>query len=168
SSGRVGRTALISIGSLASKYSPGTKASPYGLMDGHELGAIRKRAFHLDLADHVAHTVYHGVARKNRRPNAYDLGDRLAIADELEELSRDQCNGLRMVELQAAGAPFFRELTGAEDDELVDLAWSQMHERILICRRCPAARVTARRLASGSCQALRAVVGNLCAGDLLE
>src|SRR5262249_42074464 len=81
SSRRVGRPALISIGSLPSKYSPGITASPYGLVDGHELCAIRKCTFYLDFADHLADTVHHGVARKNRRPDAHDLGDRLAIAD---------------------------------------------------------------------------------------
>src|SRR5262249_38971006 len=111
-----------------SKYSPGTKASPNGLMNGDELRAVRKRAFHLDLADHVPHTLHHGVARKDRRPDAHDLGDRLAVADELEELSRDQRDGLRMIELQAAAAPFSRELTGTDDEELVDLAWSQVHQ----------------------------------------
>src|SRR5262249_56708994 len=60
SSRRVGRPALISIGSRASKYSPGITASPYGLMDGHELGAIRKCAFHLNLVDHLADTFHHG------------------------------------------------------------------------------------------------------------
>src|SRR5262249_1334707 len=127
SSRRVGRPALITIGSRASKYSPGITASPYGLVDGHQLRAIRKRAFHLDLADHLATTVHHVVARKDRRPDPHDLGDRLAVAAELEEFSRDQRNGLRMIELQAAGAPSSRELTGAEDEELVDLAWSQVH-----------------------------------------
>src|SRR5215470_9369097 len=82
---RVGRPALISIGSLASQYSPGITASPYGLMDGHELRAVRKRAFHLDLADHLAHAVHHGVEGKKRGPDARDLRDRLAVADELEE-----------------------------------------------------------------------------------
>jgi len=56
-------------------------------MDGHELGAIRKRAFHLDFANHLAHTFHHGVARKNRRPDARDLGDGLAVADERVESS---------------------------------------------------------------------------------
>src|SRR5262249_51116091 len=125
---RVNRPALISIGSRASKYSPGTTASPYGLMDGHELGAIRKRAFHLDLADHLAHTFHHGVSREDRRPDARDLGERLAVADELEELGRDQRNGLGMVQFEAACASFSRELSGAEDDELVDFAWSQVHQ----------------------------------------
>src|SRR5262249_49529868 len=126
---RVGRPALISIGSLASKYSPGITASPYGLMDGHEFGAIRKCTFYLDFADHLAHAFHHGVAREDRRPHAHDLGDRLAVADKLEDFGGDECNGLRMIELQAAGAPFSCELTGVVDEELFDFAWSQVHEK---------------------------------------
>src|SRR5262249_43254136 len=128
-----------SIGSLASKYSPGITPSPYGLMDGHELGAIWKRAFHLDLADHFAHPFHHGVARKNRGPDARDLRDGLAVADKLEDFGGDQRDGLRMIELQAAGAPSSRQLTGVEDEELVDLAWSQVHEKSLTCRHGPKA-----------------------------
>jgi hypothetical protein len=116
-------------------------------MDGHELGAIRKRAFRLDLANHVAHTFHHGVVLKNRRPDAHDLGDRSAVADELEEFSRDQRNGLRMIQLQPSGSPSSRELSGAENDELIDLAWSQVHKSSRICR--PSARATAALVSSG-------------------
>src|SRR5262249_29683746 len=116
SSRRVGRPTFISIGSRASKYSPGVMASPNGLMDGHELGAVWKRAFHLDLADHLAYTFHHGIARKNRRPNARDLRDRLPVADEFEDFGGDQRDRLRMIELQTAGAPFSSELAGAEDE----------------------------------------------------
>src|SRR5262245_65459887 len=91
-------------------------ASPYGLMNGHELGAVGKGAFHLDLADHLAHSFHDGVARKECRPDARDLGDRLAVADELEKLRGDQGNGLRMIGLEATGAPLSRELGGAEDE----------------------------------------------------
>src|SRR5262249_34341292 len=127
SSLRVGRPALISIGSHASKYSPGIMASPYRLMDGHELRAVRKRAFYLDLADHLAHSLHHRIEREDRRADARDLSGRLAIADELEKLGGDERNRFRMIELQATGASSSGELAGGEDDELVDLAWSQMH-----------------------------------------
>jgi hypothetical protein len=56
-----------------------------------------------------------------------DFGDRLAVTDELEDLRGDQRNRLRMIELQAAGASLSRELTGGEDEELVDFAGSQVH-----------------------------------------
>src|SRR5215471_1174409 len=115
--------------SLARRYSPGIMPSPYGLMDGDEFRAVRKRAFHLDLFDHLAHTLHHGVARKNRRPDARDLGDRLTVADELEEFGGDEGNRFRVIQSQAARAPLSGELTGAEDHELVDFAWSQVHGR---------------------------------------
>src|SRR5262245_31723383 len=96
-------------------------------MDGDEFRAVTKRAFHLDLPDHLAHTFHHGVTRKNRRSDARDLGDRLTVADELEDFGGDQRNRFRVIQFQAARAPLSGELTGAEDDELVDFAWSQVH-----------------------------------------
>src|SRR5262249_45753828 len=124
--------------------SPGITASPYGLVDGHELGAIRKSTFHLDLVDHLADTFHHRVARENRRPDARDLRDGLAVADELEDFGGDERNGLRVIELQGAGAPSSRQLAGAEDEELVDLAWSQVYDDSLTCRRRRAAYASAR------------------------
>jgi hypothetical protein len=56
-----------------------------------------------------------------------DVDDRLAITAELGDLRGDPRNRLRMIELQAAGASPSRDLTGGEDDELVDFAWSQVH-----------------------------------------
>src|ERR1051325_6742416 len=46
----------------------------------------------------------HGVERKNRRPRAHDLGDRLAVRDELEDFRGDQRHRFRMIELQATAA----------------------------------------------------------------
>src|SRR5262245_31962141 len=96
-------------------------------MDGDEFRAVRKRAFHLDFPDHLANTFHHGVTRKNRRSDARDLGDRLTVADELEDFGGDQRNRFRVIQSQPARATLSRELTGAEDDELVDFAWSQVH-----------------------------------------
>src|SRR5262245_32280336 len=106
-------------------------ASPYGLMDGHELGAIRKRAFDLDLLDHASHTFHYCVARKNCRPNACNLRDGLAVADKLEDFGGNERDGFRMVKRQATGAPFSRQFTGVEDEEFLDLACSQVHETSL-------------------------------------
>jgi hypothetical protein len=35
-----------------------------------------------------------------------------------------------MIELQPAGAPSSRELTNAENEEFVDLAWCRMHDKV--------------------------------------
>src|SRR5215468_12759790 len=97
-------------------------------MDRDELGAVRKRAFHLDLADHLAYAFHHAVQRENRRPDAHDLGNRSSVADQFEDFRGDQRNRFRMIEPEPAGAPPSRELAGAEDEELVDFARYQMHE----------------------------------------
>src|SRR5262245_48214370 len=145
SSRRVGRPTLISIGSWASKYSPGIMASPYGLVDGHELRTIRKGALHLDLTDHLADSLHHRLEREDRRPDTRDLGGRPAVADELEQFGRDQRHCLRMIQFQAARASSSGEFAGGENDELVDLAWSQMHGSSLTGHRRSAVRATGRR-----------------------
>src|SRR5215510_11709237 len=141
---RVGRPALMTMGSLVRRYSPGIMASPYGLRDGDELRAVGKRAFHLDLVDHVGHPFHHGAERKNSRPDAHDLRDRLAVAYELEDLGGDQRNRFRMIELHAAGKSFSRELAGAEDEELFDVTRSQAHDTYLTGHRRSAAHATGR------------------------
>ena len=51
-------------------------------MDGDEFGAVRKRAFDLDLADHVRHAFHDGVGAQNRRSrlmiSATDLPSRIS------------------------------------------------------------------------------------------
>src|SRR5262249_10575202 len=131
--------------SRASKYSPGITTSPDGLVDGHELRAVGKRAFHLDLTDHLAHSFHHRLEREDCRADAHDLGGRLAVANELEKFSGDQRHRLRMIQFQAAGASSSGELAGSEDDELVDLAWRQTHGSLLTGHRRSAVRATGRR-----------------------
>ena len=46
---------------------------------------------------------------------------------------------------KAAGASLSRELTGAEDEELVDFAWRQVHGQYLTGLRRSAAHATGRR-----------------------
>ena len=96
-------------------------------MDGDEFRAVGKRAFHFDCVDHLDHTFHHGVERKNRRPRAHDLGDRLAVTDELEDFRGDQRHRFRMIELQATAAALLASSPVGEDEELVDFAGRQVH-----------------------------------------
>src|SRR5262249_58405524 len=70
---------------------------------------------------------HHGVEREDVRPDAHDLGDRLAVADELEDLRGDQSDRFGVIELQPARASFSRELASADDEKLFDFARSQAH-----------------------------------------
>ena len=62
-----------------------------------------------------------------RRPEVHQLGDAAPVADELEELRRDQRDGLGVVEAEAAGEALLREDPGAVEDELVELPRGQVH-----------------------------------------
>src|SRR5262249_38095160 len=113
------------------RYSPGIIAapSPDRVMDGHELGAIRKGAFDLDVLDHLRHALHHVVASEDLRAFGHELGAALAVADALEPLGRDQRHRLGMVELEPARAPPPRQIGGHDDEELLLFTWCQMHVR---------------------------------------
>ena len=96
-------------------------------MDRDELRAVGKRALDLNLADHLRHAFHHRLGRENRRSDAHDLGDRLAVAYQLQDFRRDERDCFGMIELDAAIAPLPRELAGGEDEELVDFSRREMH-----------------------------------------
>ena len=62
---------------------------------------------------------------------AHDLGDRSAVADQLEDLRRDQRDRFGMIQFEAARAALSRELAGGKNQQLVDFARSQMHGSVL-------------------------------------
>src|SRR5262249_47539916 len=66
---------------------------------------------------------------EDRRAEAHDLGDGPAVANQLEDLGRDERDGFGMVQLQAARAPLARELAGRKNEQLVDFAWREVHRR---------------------------------------
>src|SRR5579862_4110881 len=80
----IGRPELISIVPSSSKYCPGTMLSD-GVMDRDQLRAVGKRTLDLDFANHLRHAVHDRVSGQNRRPQAHDLGHRVAIPDHLED-----------------------------------------------------------------------------------
>lgn len=81
-------------------------------MDGDQLRAVGECSFDLNLANHVGDPFHHRVGGKNRRAQAHDLGDGSAIANHLEDLGRDQGDGLGMIQLQATGPALPRQLAG--------------------------------------------------------
>ena len=59
---------------------------------------------------------------------AHDLGDRLAVANHLQDLRGDEGDRFRMIELQAARAAFARQLARRKNQQLVDFTRREMHE----------------------------------------
>src|SRR4051812_33756834 len=152
---RVCRPAFSSIGSDASRYSPGIIPRPGSaalqgcpamsqawrrtrkhlrssdrLVDGHALGAVRERAFDLDLGDHFRDALHDGVRCEDRRADAHDLGDRFAVADQLEDFRGDESDRFRVIQLEAAGAALAREFAGGKNQQLVDFTRGEVHRTI--------------------------------------
>ena len=59
--------------------------------------------------DHLGHAVHHLAAAEQLLAEIHQLGDRAAVADQLEQLRRDQRDRLGIVEPQAAREPLLRE-----------------------------------------------------------
>jgi hypothetical protein len=98
-----------------------------GLMNRDQLRSIWKRAFHLNLGNHLGNALHHRIWRKDRRSQAHDVGNGPAIPNQLQDFRRDERDRLGMIELQAAGTAFSRDLSGGKDQQLVDFARRQVH-----------------------------------------
>ena len=87
------------------------------VVDGDELGAVRKRRLHLDVVEHFRHALHDVVAVENLAAADHQLGDRASVAGALEEVVGDQRDRLGVVELAGrgpdGGAPIRRHRTAA-------------------------------------------------------
>src|SRR5262249_26249239 len=97
------------------------------VVHGHELGAVRERAFDLDLVHQFRYAVQHLRASEELSSQIHELRDAASVADELENLSRDERDGLRMVQSQAACEALLREKAGLMKRELVEFMRSEVH-----------------------------------------
>src|ERR1700680_1029353 len=85
------RPALSSIVPPAGKISPGIMArSPYGLMDRHQFGAVRKRRFDLHIGDHLGYAFHSLPARDQLSAAVHQVRDGLSITRAFENKVRDQ------------------------------------------------------------------------------
>ena len=98
-----------------------------GMMDGHQLRPVRKRSFDLHLVDHVGDAVEDIGSAQQPATQIHQLGHRAAVADEFQELCRDERRGLDVIEAQAPRQALLRQHTRLVEDQLVDLARCQMH-----------------------------------------
>ena len=90
-------------------------------------GAVAERTFDLISGIIAATPSITSSAWKNRRADAHDVGDRLAVANQLEDGRRNQRDGFRMIQLEPAIATLARQFARRENEELVDFAWREMH-----------------------------------------
>ena len=93
----------------------------------HQLGAVRKRRFHLHFVNHLRDAVHHVVALRMLVAQRHDLGHGFAVARPLQNLRREDRDRLRIVELQAARAALPRHLGGDENQQPLLLARGEVH-----------------------------------------
>ena len=101
----------------------------------HELRAVREGPFDLHLVDHLRHAVHHLRATEEATPDVHQIGDAPPVANQLEELRRDERDRLGVRQAQAAREALLREEARAVEDELVDLAGCEVHARHLAASR---------------------------------
>ncbi len=90
------------------------------VVDRHELGAVRKGPFDLNFVDELRHAVHHVGAPEQLPPDVHQLGDRAAVADELEDLRRDERDRLGMIQPHAPRQALLRQHAGLVQRELVE------------------------------------------------
>src|SRR2546428_13325333 len=89
------------------------------MVDRHELCAVGKGAFDLDLVEHLRHTLHHVAAVQYGDAEGHEVGDAPAVADALEHFGGDEGQGFRGVELESPPAPPARDLRRGGEQELV-------------------------------------------------
>ena len=82
----------------------GAMRLPNGLVDGHELRAVGKGGFDLDVRDHFRDAVHHVLACQECGADLHQFGDAAAIARALEKEPADRFPTAAAM-LEALGAP---------------------------------------------------------------
>ena len=81
------------------------------MMNSDQLRAIWESAFNLDLGNHFGDPVHHLISAQELPPQIHQFRYSPAIADKFEQLSCNECDALRLVELQATREAFLSEET---------------------------------------------------------
>src|SRR5574342_586549 len=130
----VRRPAFASMSPSPRMYSPGIMSAPSsdGMVDCHQLRAIGEGALDLHLLEHLRDAVHDVLPLENGDAEGHEIGDAPTVADAFEHLGGDESQRLRVVQLEATGAPPARHLGGGEDQHLVLLSRGQMHGRMIL------------------------------------
>src|SRR2546423_1254366 len=97
------------------------------VMNGDQFGAIGKSAFDLNLGDHFRNARHDLISPKELPAKIHQFGDAFAVADEFEELGRDEGEALGMIKANAASQSFLGKKTCVMKQEFVYLTRRQVH-----------------------------------------
>ena len=93
------------------------------IVDGHELGPVRESTLDLNLVNEARDAREDLSLAEHLAPDVHQVGDgAIAVANELEELRREERDGLGVVQAQTAREPLLGEAASAVENELVDVA----------------------------------------------
>ena len=72
------------------------------MMNRDKLGSVGESSFDLNLGNHLRHAAHHLPPAQKLSAKIHQLGNAPAVANELEDLRRDQGDGFRVVQSHAA------------------------------------------------------------------
>src|ERR1700675_2413986 len=100
----VRRPAFASMSPSPRMYSPGIISGPSsdGMVDRDQLRAVGEGALDLHLLEHLRHAVHDVVPLQNGDAKGHEVGNAPPVAGAFEHLGGDECESLRVVQLEAA------------------------------------------------------------------
>jgi hypothetical protein len=96
-------------------------------VDRHQLRAVGKSSFHLNLVHHFGHAFHDIFPLENRRAKFHEFRYGAAIADSFEQLGCNERDSLGVIQPQSARAALAGKFRGAGDQQLVNFPWCEVH-----------------------------------------
>ena len=111
-------------------------SSADGIVQGHELGAVGKDCFDLNLIHQLWHAFHYLVALQPGGSLLHQLSHTLPVAGAFQHQEAQPCHGLGMIELQTAFDSSLRQQGGGHDQELVLFLGTEMHFSAIESTNC--------------------------------
>ena len=80
------------------------------------------------LRDHFRNARHHLPAAEESAAHVHQFRNASAVANQFEHLRGDQRHALGIIEPKSARQPLLRQEAGVVQQELIDIAWRQVHE----------------------------------------
>jgi len=98
-----------------------------GVVNRHQLRAVRERRLDLHLGDHLGHARHDVGDAQQLAAGHHHVGHGAPVADPLHHLRRDQRRRLRRVQFHPARQPLLRQPAALVQLQVVDLARRELH-----------------------------------------
>src|SRR5215831_9992541 len=98
------------------------------IVNAYEFGVVRKRCFHLYLAEHLRDAFHDLIARQDFGTLGHEFSDGPAVPCSLQDEICYQGDALRVIKLYASGQAATSDYRSERDHELVFFARREVHE----------------------------------------